>query len=162
MSQNVREKQENKSDCWQTPQWLFQQLDKEFHFDIDVCADKWNRKFSKFFSTEHDCLHQEWTINKQPISCFMNPPYSCPKPYIEKALQESEKGCTVICLLKVDTSTRWWALFWDYEKHQPRLGIEVRFLPKRIKFDSPYNFTGKKTSAAFASCIVVMKLWSRS
>lgn len=26
------------SDQWQTPQYLFEELDKKFNFDIDLCA----------------------------------------------------------------------------------------------------------------------------
>ena len=39
----------------------------------------------------------------------MNPPYSNPKPWIEKAIEESQKGKMVVMLLKVDTSTNWFA-----------------------------------------------------
>ncbi len=40
---------------------------------------------------------------------FVNPPYSSPLPWIEKAVEEARKGNTVALLLKADTSTRWFA-----------------------------------------------------
>ena len=39
---------------WETPQWLFDELDKEFHFEIDVCSDKFNRKCHWHYHKELD------------------------------------------------------------------------------------------------------------
>lgn len=50
----------SKSDLWATPQWLFDELDKEFHFDTDVCALPENAKCAHYFSPEQDGLAQEW------------------------------------------------------------------------------------------------------
>ena len=38
---------------------------------------------------------------------FVNPPYSNPLPWVEKAIEESKQGKRVVMLLKMDTSTRW-------------------------------------------------------
>ena len=46
---------------------------------------------------------------------FCNPPYSNPKPFIEKAWEDS-KHCKIVCLVKCDPSTKWWSTFWDYGK----------------------------------------------
>ncbi len=35
---------EKLSDQWQTPQWLFDELNQEFNFDIDLCANSENSK----------------------------------------------------------------------------------------------------------------------
>ena len=32
------------SDSWETPQWLFDELNAEFNFDIDLCATEENSK----------------------------------------------------------------------------------------------------------------------
>ncbi len=40
---------------------------------------------------------------------FINPPYSKPAPWVEKAISESKKGKTIVMLLPVDTSTKWYA-----------------------------------------------------
>lgn len=40
----------SENEVWETPQDLFNMLDDEFHFDIDVCATSENAKCSKFFS----------------------------------------------------------------------------------------------------------------
>ena len=35
-------------DVWSTPQDLFDKLDKEFHFTLDVCADRSNHKCKNY------------------------------------------------------------------------------------------------------------------
>lgn len=45
---------------WETPQDLFNQLDREFHFTLDACATPENAKVQKFFTAEDDGLMQSW------------------------------------------------------------------------------------------------------
>lgn len=40
---------QSKTDLWATPQYLFDELDQEFQFDLDVCAITENAKCSRFF-----------------------------------------------------------------------------------------------------------------
>jgi phage N-6-adenine-methyltransferase len=145
------------SDEWQTPQWLFDQLNEEFNFDIDLCASETNRKCLIFCQ---NYLSLNWGISD--VVGFLNPPYSNPYPFISRAIAHAKRGATIVALVKCDPSTKWWALFWDYEKHQPKPGIEVRFLPKRVKFDPPPGFKGKTTSPAFATAIVIFRAESRT
>jgi len=148
-------KDEKLSDKWQTPQDLFNVLDKGgvweglefegFNFDIDLCADENNAKV-RFFSKDY--LNQDIQKLYKPLdnnsvkSAFINPPYSNPKPFIEKACAES-KYCKIVCLVKVDTSTEWWKVFFDHRitswgsQVGPKPGCDVIFLPKRVKFDPP-------------------------
>lgn len=143
------------SDSWQTPQDLFDVLNKGgayqglefegFNFNIDLCADESNHLCDKWFK---DYLIADF---KEGVG-FCNPPYSNPKPFIEKAWEDS-KHCKIVCLVKCDPSTRWWATFWNYAEGGltnretrerivlqhigPKSGCEVIFFPKRIKFDPP-------------------------
>lgn len=50
----------SKTDLWETPQYLFDKLNKKFHFTIDVCATKENAKCKKYYTKEQDGLSQEW------------------------------------------------------------------------------------------------------
>jgi len=45
---------------WSTPPTLFQALDAEFHFTLDVCATADNAKCPKFFTLEQDGLKEDW------------------------------------------------------------------------------------------------------
>ena len=146
------------NDSWQTPQDLFDVLDKGgeymgiefegFNFDIDLCATRDNSKCDIWFN---DYFEQDLSSDSvKGATCFMNPPYSNPLPFIEKAWHDSQ-WCKIICLVKVDTSTKWWGVFWNHTKGKdqcefvigPKLGCDVIFFPKRIKFDPPAEYKCK-------------------
>lgn len=125
------------SDQWRTPTELFKELEKEHGpFDIDLCATAENSKCERFcpdyLSTEvyqylpkvtnfkgASSIHGELEHNISSLisssAAFCNPPYSHPKPFIEKAWEDS-KHCKIVLLVKCDPSTQWWATFWDYEE----------------------------------------------
>lgn len=128
-----------KSDEWATPQALFDQLDKEFHFTLDPCASDANHKCETFFTKEDDGLSKKWGG-----VAFCNPPYSRIAKWVQKAFEEAKDGTTVIMLIPSRTDTRW---FHDYiyGKH------EIRFIKGRIKFE------GAKYNAPFPSMVVVMR-----
>lgn len=50
----------SKEKTWETPQELFDELNKEFHFTLDPCASSENAKCSKYFSKEEDGLQKNW------------------------------------------------------------------------------------------------------
>src|ERR1041384_6738974 len=50
----------SKTDLWATPQSLFDELNAEFGFTLDVCALPENAKCAAFFTPEIDGLAQEW------------------------------------------------------------------------------------------------------
>lgn len=84
----------SRSEEWGTPQDLFDKLDAEFHFDVDVCATGKNAKCSKFFTKEHDGLKQSW-LGK---TVWCNPPYGKKiAEWVKKAYLESRAGGGVHC-----------------------------------------------------------------
>lgn len=50
----------SKTDNWATPQYLFDELNKEFHFTLDPCADEFNHKCEKYYTKSEDGLKQDW------------------------------------------------------------------------------------------------------
>lgn len=48
------------SDEWATPQELFDELDREFHFNLDPCATEENHKCEKYFTKEDDGRKKSW------------------------------------------------------------------------------------------------------
>lgn len=48
------------TDQWATPQWFFDELDKEFNFNLDPCADSTNHKCDKYFTKEQNGLEMDW------------------------------------------------------------------------------------------------------
>ena len=129
------------SEEWATPQWLFDQLNEEFHFTIDVCASKENAKVNRFFTKEQDGLNQDWT--GETVWC--NPPYGRQiKHWIYKAYKHFIGGGSAVLLIPARTDTAW---FHDYVVDQ----AEVRFIRGRVKFE------GAKYNAPFPSMVVIYK-----
>ena len=50
----------SKTDEWATPQDFFVQLDREFHFTLDPCANEQNHKCDKFYTREQNGLSKNW------------------------------------------------------------------------------------------------------
>jgi len=136
---------------WETPQELFDELDKEFHFNLDPCASHGNAKCKVYFTQQEDGLKQDWWYwvgdEKRYYRVFVNPPYGREVgKWVKKAYEESQGGCTVVCLLAARTDTRW---FHDY-----CLRGEIRWIKGRLKFG------GAKNSAPFPSMIVIFRFFA--
>ena len=134
----------SETDLWATPQSFFDDLNKEFDFEVDVCALPENAKCKKFFSPEQDGLKQEWSG-----VCWMNPPYGREigkwvKKASESAERERERESIIVCLLPARTDTKW---FHEYIYHK----AEIRFLKGRVKFGNA------KCGAPFPSMVVVFR-----
>lgn len=124
-------------DAWATPQDLFDELDAEFGFGLDVCASADNAKCPRYFTAEDDGLVQSWQG-----TCWMNPPYgNVIESWVRKAYESAQDGATVVCLVPARVDTGWW---WDYCRYG-----EIRFLRGRLKFGDGEN------SAPFPSAVVV-------
>ena len=73
-----------KTDEWETPQYLFDQLNDEFHFTIDVCSTDENAKCEKHYTKQDDGLSKDWT--GEVVWC--NPPYGRQMPlWVHKCYQ---------------------------------------------------------------------------
>ena len=127
----------SQTDLWATPQDLFNELDNEFGFTVDVCALPENAKCKQYYTPEMDGLKQEWT---GVVWC--NPPYGRQiGKWVEKAAKST---CRVVMLLPARTDT-WW--FHDYIYGY----AEIRFIKGRLKFG------GCNNSAPFPSMICVFR-----
>ena len=50
----------SKSNEWATPAQTFNQLDEEFHFNLDLCSTHENAKCERHFTIKEDGLKQDW------------------------------------------------------------------------------------------------------
>lgn len=50
----------SKTDQWATPQKFFDELNDEFKFNLDPCADESNHKCDTYFTKCDDGLTQDW------------------------------------------------------------------------------------------------------
>ncbi len=127
------------TDEWETPQWLYDALNKEFGFSLDPCSDGGNAKCKRFFTASDAPLNRDWGTE----TVFMNPPYSCCKEWMSKAFGAAQEGATVVCLVPSRTDTEWW--------HRYAMKGEIRFLRGRLKFGDATN------SAPFPSAVVIFR-----
>jgi len=138
-------------DEWETPQWLFDELNAEFRFKLDPCSRGGNNKCENHFdAAKVDGLEQDWWPYR---SVFMNPPYGrAIGHWIEKAYKESLHGCTVVCLIPARTDTKYW--------HKYCTKGEVRYLEGRLKFrgySKKHNEVIDDVPATFPSAIVIFR-----
>lgn len=130
----------SQTDEWETPQILFQALDREFGFDLDVCATQENAKCRLYYTKDQDGLRMPWSG-----TVWCNPPYGRKiGNWVKKALFASAAGSTVVMLLPARTDTKWFHYYIYRKKH-----VEIRFLEGRLRFG------GAKNAAPFPSMVVI-------
>ena len=123
---------------WETPQWLFDELNEEFHFDLDPCSTHENAKCRDHYTKEEDGLIQDWTGRR----VFCNPPYGHEiGKWVKKAY---ESKCLTVMLIPARTDTRW---FHQYIY----IYAEIRFIKGRLRFSNA------KYNAPFPSMVVIFR-----
>lgn len=133
----------SKTDEWSTPQDLFNKLNEEFHFDLDVCANESNHKCALYYDRKQDGLKMPW--KGHVVWC--NPPYGREiGKWVKTACCEYiNHGTTIVMLLPARTDTKW---FHDYILGR----ATIRFLRGRLKFGECKN------SAPFPSMLVIYSI----
>lgn len=153
---------------WGTPDSLFDPLDEEFGFGLDVAAEAHNTKCRVYYGPDHtleelrDGLAGDWlarmgtdgVLHRHKLAAFMNPPYSRElkmpiDPWLAKAVEESKKGLTVVGIIPANVQTRWWQAY-------VRQAYEVRFLTHRVSFDAPAGVE-QSSNAGHNVAVVVWK-----
>ena len=130
----------SKTALWVTPQEFFDALDAEFHFSLDACALPENAKCADYYTPEADGLTKKWG---GVVWC--NPPYGREiGKWVQRGLDASRDGATVVMLLPARTDTKWF--------HECIYGkAEIRFVRGRLKFG------GCENSAPFPSMVVIYR-----
>jgi phage N-6-adenine-methyltransferase len=145
----------SKSNSWTTPDWLYKQLDDEFHFQLDAAATIENAKCPVFFSyidASRNALTQQWYNLYEGdgitriTSIFCNPPYNKLDEWIEQGWGASQLGCTVVFVLPTTKTDQ---PFWHNRVLKD--ATDIRFIKGRVKFG------GSKSAAPFPSVVVVFK-----
>lgn len=129
------------SDQWATPRRVIETLEQPLDgFDVDPASGAEDEPIAPTrYTVEDDGLAQSWHGD-----VWLNPPYSDPGPWLEKAREEIEEGDAeiVVALIKGDTSTSW------YHRHAVEADFTC-FVDGRLKFE------GASSQAAFPSHILV-------
>ncbi len=110
------------SDDYRTDQWILDLFEDWF----DPCP----------FKYVSNGLKIDWEDRT-----YVNPPYSNPLPWVQKAIEESKLGKRIVMLLKHDSSTYWYRLLHEH-------GCHFLMVQGRLKHQTHY-------SAPFPSILVV-------
>lgn len=116
----------HKSDLWTTPKLIYEAYMAYGWFD--PCP----------VNPKRDGLKIEWATKN-----FVNPPYSQISKWVDKAIEEAEKGKVTHLLVPARTDTKWFKKLFDY-------GCGFAFRTGRLKFGN------SKNSAPFPSVTVVI------
>lgn len=127
----------NKDD-WATPPYLFDELNKEFGFTVDLCADDKNHLCNKYYTKENSGLNAD--LSGEIVFC--NPPYGrqTTGAFVKKCAEAA--NCLSVMLIPARTDTKWFHEY-IYKK------ANIRFIKGRLKFGNCIN------SAPFPSMIVI-------
>ncbi len=140
MANLTEERFDSNSVEYETPLDLFNPLNDEFNFTIDLCATNENKKVKDYYDKEVDSLAQNWSG-----VCWCNPPYGREMPkWIDKAYRTASEGAgTVVMLIPARTNTKWW--------HNTVMKGEIRFILGRPKFN------GGKHGLPFPLAVVIFR-----
>lgn len=136
-------------DSWCTPKWFVNYLPV---FDLDPCSNERSHIRAKHKLTIDDNgLATPWDdFAKYPL-VWCNPPYSDVMPWAKMAMECAAVGGTVVMLVKLDPSTKWWA------ELMPR--ADWYAFQKRMQFEG-----GNGVSNNFCSALIVLgqhSKWAR-
>lgn len=107
------------TDDWYTPKWIFDTLGLTFDLDV-ACPPEGpiNVPAARWYTAADDGLAQPWTGR-----VWMNPPYSKPKPWVERFLEHGNG----IALLPLTSNARWVLQLWE-SKARVIVLISVKFM----------------------------------
>lgn len=134
------------SDEYQTPDWLFEQLNDRFRFTIDAACTKENCKVRTWCHERDDDLFMMkdgLTESWNKFRVFCNPPYSNKKEWINKAKYEVHNGCPVCVMILPCTM----------EVLREVKGYHYDILNKRVSFIDP--ITGKPAKGNNTGTVII-------
>ena len=133
-SLSKKPKKEITTDDHYTPDWCM----KMFQGWHDPCPAR----------SDIDGLSYDWCKHDKQI--YVNPPYSNPMPWVEKAIKQSQlyEDAIIVMLLKHDSSTRWFSKLQE-------AGARFWMLQGRMSFNGP-NQIKKGAVAPFPSILAVL------
>ncbi len=135
------------SDEWETPQPLYDELNKEFYFQLDPCCTVKTQKAPAGYGldtnfcgdtkvhTRQNGLEVNW-YQKGFRRSFVNPHYSQIGKWVAKCHAEMCNGCMSVMLIPGRTGTSWW------HKYMPN-AYEIREIEGRVYFKGIIKVPGQ-------------------
>ncbi len=134
---------------WQTPADLFEQLDAEFEFLVDMAATFNNSMCAEYYGPD-----RSWPLQRDSLqvpwpeeACWVNPPYGRGiGQWVRKAVEEIRRPggpSVIVMLVPARTDTQWWQV--------AQAAAEIRYLVGRL------TFQGAPSAAPFPSALLVFR-----
>lgn len=145
----------DKVDDRRTPRHIFDPLNAEFEFTLDVAASAENALTERYYDLVTNGLEQTWNGR-----VWCNPPYSDLRPWVEKAQDEFDAGVAklIVMLLPANrTEQGWWQDIIEPLRREGR--IETRFIRGRLRFDTPDHDYTKQPKGNRPPFGVVLVIW---
>lgn len=150
-------------DCWGTPDDLFAKLNAQYNFTLDVAAEPWNAKLSRWWGVggeltnafEGSLVGERW---------FCNPPFSDIERWLQWLWSFYDVGrlrarTGVLLIPATRTEQRWWEKYVEPNRDNPARWEEIRckfslkFLPGRTHYVPPPSV--EASSPRFGSCLLI-------
>lgn len=107
-------------------------FEEEKDFAIDLAASPDNAVVDNYYTEADNALIQPWHQVKGV--CWCNPPYADIKPWVAKAVEESNKGANIFMLLPASVGSNWWRQYVDRKSWAMFLNGRLTF----VGHTSPY------------------------
>jgi phage N-6-adenine-methyltransferase len=133
-----------------TPPWLVDVARAALGgaIDLDPCTEPGNHtRAEQFFTSYGDGLARSWSCAGPHAACWVNPPFSDLRSWVEKSVREASRGRRVLMLTPIDSTTRW---FSDLSAAASLAAM----LRKRLAFGFPAEHANPPKSAAKNACML--------
>jgi phage N-6-adenine-methyltransferase len=139
-------------DTFETPDFLFQELNHRFAFDVDAACTSQNKKLANGFTV--DLGINGLKVSWGGLRVFCNPPFSDKAAWINKAHEEVQNNnCPLVVMILPTNSMS--ASFWD-DVIYPNYKFDV--LRGRVQYIHPIT---KKPAAGNNSGTTVVYFWKK-
>lgn len=114
------------NDNFETPKYIFEQLDRIFDFELDCAATHDNALCTLYMTEWENALIMPWDKRT-----FCNPPFSKKAAFIEKAYNDVTKGICPVCVMILPLNsmdTRVWHKFIEGQFYYEILEGRISFI----------------------------------
>ena len=127
-------------DRWETPEWLFYWLNKNYRFTIDLATSGSNSRLARYYTERQDAIRQKWSKDAlkggyAPVG-FLNPPYSNITPWINKIIDEKGQGFTTVMVMPTPNGESYYRPLFNHAS-------KITYINGRVAFIASCDFTRK-------------------
>jgi site-specific DNA-methyltransferase (adenine-specific) len=130
-----------KAQNWRTPRPLFNRLNREYNFTIDLASQLGNALLPRYWTRAHNSLRRSWVGERG----FWNPPFGAIRVWLEYALEQADRGAYSVGIVPQNTETHWY--------HDLAILADKHTFLGRVAYVPPPGV--KASQPSFASMLVI-------